>query len=68
VATDRRIRYPILWLVFAAVMVGGAALVTNPDGRLQALGVGLIALPFVLFGLVTLAYYALERWRARGQA
>jgi hypothetical protein len=62
---DRRLRYPLLWLLFLACMVAGAALLLSGDGTAQAFGIGLLLLPLILLGLLTGAYYALERWRAR---
>ena len=53
----RRLRYPLLWVAFIAVMVTGAALVSSTTGWVQALGVGLILLPLlcalagIFFGL-----------------
>ena len=62
---DRRLRYPLLWLLFASVMVAGAAMLMSRDRAVQAWGLGLLAAPIVGFGLVGLAYYVVERIRAR---
>lgn len=61
---ERRLRYPLLWLGFTAVMVTGAALLSSPDGALQAWGVAVLAFPLVALGAVTVAYYLLERFRS----
>jgi membrane-bound ClpP family serine protease len=60
---ERRLRYPLLWLGFVALMVAGAAFLSSGDGTMQAVGIGLIVLPLAVFGVVTLAYYLLERFR-----
>jgi hypothetical protein len=62
---DRRLRYPLLWLLFLACMVTGAGLLLSPDGTRQAAGLFLLVAPLVGLGLLTGIYYALERWRAR---
>jgi hypothetical protein len=62
---DWRLRYPLLWLLFLACMAAGAALLLSPSATVQWLGVGLLLAPLVLLSLLTAAYYALERWRAR---
>jgi Na+/proline symporter len=62
---DRRLRYPLLWLLFLGCMVAGAALLLSADGAVQAAGLALLLLPLFLLGLLTGAYYVLERWRAR---
>ena len=63
---ERRLRYPLLWLGFVAVMLTGAALLSSPDGTLQGWGVAVLVLPLVALGAVTLAYYLLERFRSSG--
>jgi hypothetical protein len=62
---DRRLRYPLLWLLFLACMVAGAAMLLSANGTVQAAGIALLLLPLLALGLLTGAYYALERWRAR---
>jgi hypothetical protein len=62
---DRRLRYPLLWLLFLACMVAGAGLLLSADGTLQVLGIVMLLVPLVALGLLTGIYYALERWRAR---
>lgn len=62
---DRRLRYPLLWLLFLGCMVAGAALLLSANGTVQATGIVLLLLPLLLLGLLTSAYYVLERWRAR---
>lgn len=53
-------RYVWLWLVFIAAMFVGAALVSQGGGLLW---VGLLLLlgPLVALGILTIAYYLLER-------
>jgi hypothetical protein len=62
---DRRLRYPLLWLLFLACMVVGAALLLSPDGARQSAGIFLLLAPLAALSLLTGIYYALERWRAR---
>lgn len=62
---DRRLRYPLLWLLFLSCMVAGAALLMGASGAAQAAGIALLLLPLLALGSLTGAYYALERWRAR---
>ncbi|MEA3191196.1 MAG: hypothetical protein QOD77_1778 [Thermoplasmata archaeon] len=61
---ERRLRYPLLWLAFSAVMLTGAALLSSHDGALQAWGIAVLAFPLVALGTVTAAYYLLERFRS----
>ncbi len=61
---ERRLRYPLLWLAFIAVMIVGAALVSFPDGGRQAIGLALLLGPVVILATVTIAYYLVERFRA----
>lgn len=58
---ERRIRYGWVWLVFVAAMLVGAALVLNPRAGARALGLALILLPVLAFGVLQLAYYLKHR-------
>jgi hypothetical protein len=62
---DRRLRYPLLWLLFGAVMVTGAGLLLARDPALRTWGLVLLASPVLGFSLIGLAYYLVERVRAR---
>lgn len=62
---DRRLRYPLLWAAFVACMLLGAGLLLSPSVAVEWVGLGLLLLPLLLLGVLTGAYYALERWRAR---
>lgn len=64
VAKDRRVRYPLLWLAFIALMVLGAAMVSSPAPGMQLLGLAMVLGPVVVLGVVTIAYYVVERRRA----
>jgi len=64
VAKERRIRYPLLWLLFIAIMVVGAALTSSPVGWRQALGLAMLLGPVAVLAAVTLAYYLVERFKA----
>lgn len=57
-------RYPLLWLAFAIVMVAGATLLSSRDGLWQGVGIAVLVLPLVVLGAVTLAYYLVERFRS----
>ena len=61
---DRRLRYPLLWAAFIAILIVGAALVSSKDGWVQALGLAMLAVPLIGFGVIALAYYLVERFRA----
>ncbi len=63
-AKERRLRYPLLWLAFIAVMIAGAVLVSSPNAWQQGLGLALIIGPVVALAAATLAYYLVERFRA----
>ena len=62
-AKERRVRYPLLWLVFVASMVAGAGLVST-GGAWRWLGLALLLGPLILLGVLTLAYYVVERRRS----
>lgn len=64
---DRRLRYPLLWALFLACMVAGAALLLSASGTVQWVGIALLVLPLLSLGLLTGAYYLLERWKARAK-
>jgi drug/metabolite transporter (DMT)-like permease len=62
---DRRIRYGWLWAVFVAVLLAGAVLISSAESSRRWFGLLLILTPAALLGLLTLAYYAIERRKAR---
>jgi drug/metabolite transporter (DMT)-like permease len=62
---ERRIRYGWLWLVFVAALLAGAVLVSGADSSRRWFGLGLIVTPALVLGLLTLAYYFVERRRAK---
>jgi hypothetical protein len=61
---ERRIRYPLLWLAFSALMVTGAAMLLSRSPAVQAWGLAVLVAPIVVFSAVALAYFVLERFRA----
>ena len=61
---ERRVRYPLLWLLFIVAMIAGAALVST-SGWTMWLGLALLLGPLLALGVLTIAYYAVER-RVRG--
>ncbi len=61
---DVRIRYGWLWLLFIAVMIVAAGLITSKDPTIVRVGLGLLVGPLVLTGLALAIFYALGWWRA----
>ena len=61
---ERRLRYPLLWLLFLGCLVAGAALLMRPEGSYQWLGIALLCAPLIAMGVLSLGYYLLERARA----
>ncbi len=61
---DVRIRYGWLWLLFIAVMIVAAGLITSKDQTTMFVGLGLLVGPLALTGLALAVFYALTWWRA----
>ena len=58
---ERRLRYPVLWVLFLMSTVGGAAMLFGADPDDDMLGIVLLALPLLVFGTVLALYY----WKSR---
>ncbi|MHB8632927.1 MAG: hypothetical protein ACYDBQ_03015 [Thermoplasmatota archaeon] len=63
--SDRRLRYPLLWLGFVACMLVGAGALLSANPRWQAVGLTLIGLPLACGVGLALVYYLVERFRAK---
>lgn len=65
---DRRLRYPLLWLAFVIVMICGAALISSDNAVVRGLGLAIFVVPLLVFGLLGLVYYLIERYRANRES
>lgn len=61
---DVRIRYSWVWIVFIAVTLTGAGLMTSQDLVRVRIGIALLVAPWVLLSLLLAVYYINSRTRA----
>ncbi|MEK6985185.1 MAG: hypothetical protein AABX89_02220 [Candidatus Thermoplasmatota archaeon] len=64
---ERRIRYLLVWPLFIAVMIAGAALVSM-GGTALIVGLVILGAPLVALASLSILYYVRERIRRRPKA